>query len=234
MSNVPTDVRSLATRLREFTPTRVTLLWGGLLVLVELLVVLLYLAFAPVTPTDHLFYVYPFVWINVGLWAVLRTAPPPVDTPQRRAAMLVAVGYLLVLAWAGGLVARGYALGPGGTPGFHASLVTIPPGYGPILLYNSPVVKFVFFPYKVVGYLALGYLLYVTVLDAAGAGTALGGLLGLTSCVSCTWPVLASLATGVAGGASSVTAAVYAQTYGLSTLVFVITVAILAYRPVLR
>ena len=71
--------------------------------------------------------------------------------------------------------------------------------------------------------------MYATVLDAARS--AVTGVLGLLSCVSCSWPVLASLATGVAGGGSGLAAAVSTGSYGLSTVVFVATVALLYWRP---
>jgi len=54
--------------------------------------------------------------------------------------------------------------------------------------------------------------------------------LGLLSCVSCTWPVLASLVGGVAGG-TGLAAAVTTQSYGLSTVVFCVTVGLLYWRP---
>jgi len=84
-------------------------------------------------------------------------------------------------------------------------------------------------PYKLIGYLALTYLVYVTLLDAAGS--AVGGVLGLLSCVSCTWPVLATIVTGVAGSGTALAGAVYAQSYDLSTVVFVVTVGLLYWRP---
>lgn len=221
-------------RLERFVPSRLTLLWGALLVLVEFLAVLLYVRFAPVEPLQYRIYAYPFIWINVGLWAILTTDPPSADDVQRRAATLVAGGYFLLLSYAGGVVAGGYALVPNSTPGFYAGLGTLPPGWGPVLLWNTPLVKVTVFPYKVVGYLALAYLVYVLVLDAAGAGSAFGGALGLLSCVSCSWPVLASLFTGVLGTGSALAVAANNEVYGLSTLVFVVTVALLYWRPTIR
>jgi hypothetical protein len=43
--------------------------------------------------------------------------------------------------------------------------------------------------------------------------------------------VIASLVAGVAGGSSALTAAVYALSIDLSTVVFVIAVALLYWRP---
>ena len=84
-------------------------------------------------------------------------------------------------------------------------------------------------PAYVVGYLALSYLLYVTVLDAAGS--AVGGLLGLVSCVSCAWPVFATVASTVFGGAGLLAASAAEVPYDISTAVFLLTVALLYWRP---
>ncbi len=84
-------------------------------------------------------------------------------------------------------------------------------------------------PARVVGYLALGYLVYATVIDAAGA--AVSGIVGLFSCVSCSWPILASLLSGVAGGGSALVAATFDFSYDISTVVFLVTVALLYWRP---
>ena len=214
--------------LTEYAPSRLTLLWGSLLILIEFLAVQLYLLFAPVEPIDYTIYVLPFVWINLGIWAIVTTNPPKVAKEKKTAARMVAVGYFIVLAWAGGMLARGYALA-GGLEGFHAAVYTVPPGWGPILLYNTPILKVTFYPYMVIGYLALAYLVYVTVLDTMGS--AISGIVGLLSCVSCTWPVLATLLSGVFGGASGVVAAAQQDAYLLSTVVFVVTVALLYYRP---
>jgi len=219
--------------LARLAPSRLTLMWGGLLVLIELLAVLLYVRLAPVTPTAVRYYVYPFVWINVGVWAILATSSPAASPERKRGAMAVAAGYFLVLAWAGGLISRGYLLQPGAPlETFQTTLTTIPPGWGPAVLYDAGLVQVLFMPYKVVGYLALAYLVYVTVLDAAGS--AVGGVLGLLSCVSCSWPVVASLVTGAVGSTSSVAVFVYSQSYGLSTAVFLVTVALLVWRPTIR
>jgi uncharacterized membrane protein YjjP (DUF1212 family) len=87
-------------------------------------------------------------------------------------------------------------------------------------------------PARVVGYLALAYLVYGTVVDASSAGIA--GLLGLLSCVSCTWPVIASVVAAVAGGGSALAATALGVSYDLSTLVFLVTVGLLYWRPVGR
>ena len=65
----------------------------------------------------------------------------------------------------------------------------------------------------------------MTVIDATGSAAA--GLLGLFSCVSCSWPILVSL---LSGGSPFLTAALQVS-YGVSTLVFLLTAGLLYFRP---
>lgn len=83
--------------------------------------------------------------------------------------------------------------------------------------------------YKVVGYVTLAYLVYTTVVDATR--TAVSGVIGLFSCVSCSWPILGTVATSLFGSGSAVVTGALRQSYGLSTLVFLSAVALLYYRP---
>jgi len=223
MSTVTTE---WAARLR---PDRETVLWGALVLNLELLLLASYAILSDtqlIGPLAVRYWLFPFVWINVGLWALFRTRPAPAGTRQRRIAGAIAVGYFGVLAYFGGVI------GLASTPDIstlRVVLLDLPPGWGPAVLYDGTVVGVTLMPYKLVGYAALAYLVYATVLDAAGS--AIGGLLGLLSCVSCTWPVLATLVTGVVGSGTAVANAAYGQTYGLSTVVFVVTVALLYWRP---
>ena len=68
-----------------------------------------------------------------------------------------------------------------------------------------------------------------TVVDAAASG--LAGFVGLFSCVSCTWPLLATVFTGIFGTASAAASIVTGQPYGASTVVFLASVAMLVWRP---
>jgi hypothetical protein len=215
---------SVATRLpSRLRPSRETLLFGALLVNTQLLATFAYLLLTDVTLSEPRFALYGIVWLTLGIWVLVRTQPAPTDRTTRRKALAVAVGYFALLAVAGGLVT-----GPGvGALGFRIGW--LPPGWGPALIYSGATVNVILMPARVVGYLALAYLVYATVIDAAGA--AVTGLLGLLSCVSCSWPVLASLATLVLGGGSAVAAATTPLSYDLSTLVFVVTVGLLAWRP---
>lgn len=217
-------VRSRLARLR---PPRRTLQWVALALVVQVLFVTAYALASDVEPRSVValrLWVYPWVWIDVGLWAVVRTSPAAASARARRLTALGVAAYLGVLLYAGGLV------GPGGEPApLRVVWATVPPGWGPTLTYASESVTVALVPYRIVGYLALSYLVYATILDATRS--AVTGLLGVLSCVSCSWPVLASLATGLAGSGSGLATAVTTGAYGLSTLVFVATVALLYWRP---
>lgn len=200
----------------------------------QVLVLGLYLADASASYTDPLVLLYPFVWLNAAIVGVWAADVPSATGRRRRMAALVATGYFVVLAYFGGVLAPGFGLVGGAataTPGWYVS-TGLPPGYGPAAVYESALATVVLVPYKLVGYATLAYLVYGTVVDAARTGVA--GVLGLLSCVSCSWPVLAALVSGVAGSGSALAAATVDQSLGLSTVVFVVTVALLAWRPTLR
>jgi hypothetical protein len=218
---------TVRSRLARIRPPPRTLRWVAVALAAQVLFVLVYALASDVEPRSLValrLWVYPWVWIDVGLWAVLRTSPAAASARARRLTALGVAAYLGVLLYAGGLV------GPGGEPApLRVVWATVPPGWGPALTYAGEYVTLALVPYRVVGYLALSYLVYATILDATRS--AVTGLLGVFSCVSCSWPVLASLATGLAGSGSGLAAAVTTGAYGLSTLVFVATVALLYWRP---
>lgn len=203
-------------------PANSTLLYGALVVNGEIALVLLYYALASATPSDLLFHVYPLLWINAALWGVTRVDVPATSARQRWLAIGVGVAYFLLLGGLGGL----YKFGGAGL-GFRLSW--LPPGWGPTAIYSGTAVTLSLFPYKVVGYAALAYLVAVTILDTARTGFA--GLVGLFSCVSCTWPLAAMLFTGIFGSASAVAAVAENTPYALSTVVFGASVVLLVWRP---
>lgn len=210
-------------RVERLVPDRQTLLVAGLLLNLELIAVLVYVNLADATYTAPRYLVYPWIWINLGVWAVVRTRPDPASARHRWLAAGVAVAYFTLLAYVGGLVGLG-----GMATGLRISW--LPPGWGPALLYSGEAIRLVLVPFKLVGYLALTYLVYATILDAAGSAVA--GLVGLFSCVSCTWPVAASLLTGVLGSTVGVASGgAFALSYDLSTVVFVLSVGLLYWRP---
>jgi hypothetical protein len=152
---------------------------------------------------------------------------PPTSTKTKRRAALVAVGYFALLAVAGGIVTTAI---PGGDAGLRVAF--LPPGWGPALIYAGSLVNVILMPARLVGYVALAYLVYDTVIEASGA--AVSGIVGLLSCVSCSWPVLASIASSVFGSGTALALTATSLSYDLSTLVFVVTVALLRWRPGFR
>ncbi|EMA01220.1 DUF7546 family protein [Haloferax denitrificans] len=212
--------------------------WLAALCWVEALAVGAYLSAAPERVESLRYLLYPLVWITVGAAAVLWTDPPRASGRARLVAGAVAVAYFVVLASLAGLVSVDLGALFGGSHG-HVAAAHHPlgwqfslaaPGWGPRVGYAGEVVSATFVPYRVAGYLALAYLVYAAVLDAAKR--ALSGALGLVSCVGCTVPLVGGLTAGAAGG-TGVVSALRALSVDISTLVFVVAVALLAFGPAL-
>lgn len=209
-------------------PDRRTAVFWAALINAELLVLLLYFAVVTGVPRSLRFLALvtlPWVWVNVSVWAYRNTELSDVSRRRRLLGGAVAVGYFVVLARAGGLLLPG--IGDLAT-GLRVVTYQVPPGFGPALLYSGDAVVVNLIPYQTIGYLALAWLVYATVLDTAGSATA--GVLGLFSCVSCSFPVIAAIVSGVTGSATFA-ATVGQGSYVLSTVVFVVTVALLRWRP---
>ena len=209
--------------------------WLAALCWVEALAVGAYLSTAPERVESLRYLLYPLVWITVGAAAVLWTDPSRASRRARLVAGAVAVAYFVVLASLAGLVSVDLAALLGGSHGHAAAhhptgwqFSLAAPGWGPRVGYAGEVVSATFVPYRVAGYLALAYLVYAAVLDAAKS--ALSGALGLVSCVGCTVPLVGGLAAGTAGG-TGVVSALRALSVDISTLVFVVAVALLALGP---
>jgi hypothetical protein len=90
-------------------------------------------------------------------------------------------------------------------------------------VFRNSLLQTVIVPFKLVGYLAFAYLLYARLLDAT-AGV-LSGVFGLVSCVGCTFSLLLPLV-----GASTFSAIAWLS-WDLSTLVFLVTIALLYWSP---
>ncbi len=199
----------------------------GLLVLYELVGSYLYFRYTPAQPTRLRYLVYPFVWVNVGLLAALTVRTTAGSRRHRALALAVAVPYTLAVLYVPGVLQvtlPGIRTLPPSAP--HWDLVWAAPGWGPLLTYESSLVVANLVPYKVVGYLALGSLVYANVLRVSRAS--LGGLLGLVTCVSCAAPLFAS---GVAllGGGAGLVAVATRYSVDLGTLAFLVSVVFL-YR----
>ncbi|WP_435120028.1 DUF7546 family protein [Halolamina sp. C58] len=191
-------------------------LWAGVLT-AEALVILAYLAMTTSTLTEPRYAVYPFVWINLGLLAVSRTTTRARRGRVRLLALGVTAGYLLVLLSLGGVLQFGPFPSAGAGTEFRVSWAL--PGWGPLLVYRNSWLQAVVVPFKLVGYFSFAYLLYARLLDAT-AGV-LSGVFGVVSCVGCTFSVLVPLL-----GASTFSAIAWLS-WDLSTLVFVVTIALL-------
>jgi hypothetical protein len=215
--------------LDRFVPRRSTVFVAAALIVAEALLVGWYVWLSDATVYDATYLAYPFAWINVSVLAVWRTTPAPTTRRRRWIGAVAAVAYGLVLAVLGGLVARGYLLfGEQWTTSLRIA-IEVPPGWGPALLYVGPYLRLSVIPFKLIGYLALSYLVYATVIDARGS--AVSGVFGLFSCVSCSWPIVASLVTGITGAGTASFQAAFVSSYPLSTAIFVGTVALLYWRP---
>jgi len=191
---------------------------------VELLLVVVHFTVTSARVTRPLYVLVPFVWINAGLWAVFRTEMPRATSDQHFAAATIAGGYLLLLLWITGLVSIVTNVSP-----FAVGLTigTGSPGWERISLIAPPI-GLVFVPYRVIGYVALAYLVYATLLETVRS--AFAGAFGLLACVGCSFTVALSFGAAVLGGSVGF-AAVYAYSVELSTLAYLLAVGLLYWRP---
>jgi len=64
------------------------------------ILLLAYFALTTAEPTTEVRYlVYPFVWINAGLWAVRRVTPTPGTRTHRAVGIVIAIAYLFVVLY---------------------------------------------------------------------------------------------------------------------------------------
>ncbi|WP_435067995.1 DUF7546 family protein [Haloplanus sp. C73] len=211
---------AVTSRVRQVVLTEgAAIRWWCLVLAGEIALVTAYLAVTGVTVTEPRYVVYPFVWINIGVWAMWRVEVPSVDRRQRAIATAIAGVYLLVLSWAGGVLLLGLT-GPipgGAVSSIHWNV----PGWGPTVVYGTPRIRLALIPFKTIGYVAMTYLVYVRLLDATRA--VLSGVLGLVSCVGCTFSILLPLLGATTLFGSTLTG----LSWDLSTLVYLLTVALL-------
>lgn len=191
----------------------------GALVAVEIAATLAYFVTTPATVTQVRYVVYPFVWINVGVLAVALVRTPPAGTKSRLfAATALAVGYFVLLMAVPGNI----ALGTGGPLDVRIGMAA--PGWGPLVAVSGPV-RLYLIPFEVVGYTALGYLVYANVLTLSRS--VLSGAVGLATCVGCTVPVLVPLLGVLGGPTTGLASTAYAWSYDAGTALFVVTVLLL-------
>ncbi|MFB6199122.1 MAG: hypothetical protein ABEI52_12800, partial [Halobacteriaceae archaeon] len=181
--------------------------WLGLFIL-EFYFVVGYFVLTKSEPSSQIRYLlYPFVWINVGLWAVLRTTPNAENRLHAIIAGGIAIGYFLLVMWIPGQIRLG-SLSPShlGVGLHHLRITWYSPGWGPIIAYDG-IVRLYLVPFEVIGYGSLAYLVYANLLNVTRG--VLSGALGLVTCVGCTVPVLAPLVGLLGGPASSLTTTAY-------------------------
>lgn len=160
---------------------------------------------------------YPFIWVNVALVAVLHARSPGGSDRSRAVGAAVALAYLAALSVTAGVVTESTAVA-----GVRV-VWPLPPGWGPTLLVGGAGLRVALVPYEVVGYAALAYLVYGTVVEARSV---VGGAVGLVSCVGCTLPVAAGLVGAVIGGTVAMGTTTWA--YDLSTVAYVAAVVLLS------
>lgn len=219
-----TELSTPFDELRSEGIDRKTVGWVVLLGNIQLLAVVSYFVFLDVAIAEPRYVLYGLIWVNVGGLVIWQIDPPTASFPVRRRAIAIAAAYFGLLAVAGGMINSG-------SPEFGVGyrLALLPPGWGPALVFASPVIRIVVMPAYIVGYVALSYLVYDTIL--ATSRSAIAGALGLFSCVSCTWPIIAGVTSTILGGGTLLAATALEGSYDLSTLVFLGTVALLYWRP---
>lgn len=226
-------------RRRLLAVSRRDLLVWATVVNVELGLVVAYFLFTNARLTSPLFTLYGLVWVNVGLFVLARFEVPTGETNTSNGPSVsrggpfgvrhplaagLAGAYLLVLAIAGGTVG---VTNPATPAGLSVSL--LPPGWGPAVVYGGTGWSAALMPARVIGDLALAYLLYGRLAETSGVG--LAGGLGLVSCVSCSFPVIAGTVGAAVGGGGLAASLASGLGYGVSTAVFLLTVCLLWYGP---
>ena len=138
--NQTTGEVTLDTYVRRLRPTRLTSLSAIVVLQLEILLVLGYIMIRDVRITEPLILVYPFLWTNVSLWALLTTTADSSSRRYRHLPTAVGVGYFLILAYFGGLL--GFGTDVRMIP-LHIDW-TLPPGYSPVLLYHDSLLRYRF------------------------------------------------------------------------------------------
>ncbi|NHX36311.1 MULTISPECIES: DUF7546 family protein [Halolamina] len=174
----------------------------------------------------------PFVWVTVAVVAVRHADRPRVGRVSRWIAGGIGAAYALGLGWLTG------AVGAAANAGTSADLLLLPPGWGPLFRYSGSQVALTLIPYRLVGIVALGYLVSLALRDVVdeGLSVGVGGVVALGSCASCALPLVASAAGALGGAGLGVGAAptVGGGTYLLGTAAFVLAAWVLAARPLRR
>jgi len=191
-------------------------------VLLEFLL-LAYFALTTAEPTTEVRYlVYPFVWINAGLWAVRRDHPHSGDanTSSSRDRHCDRIPVRRSVHSRDDRV-RGHRYTN------RSSYSDVRTRVGTLVAFTSPWLRLYLVPFEVLGYASLAYLVYANVLDLTRS--TFSGALGLVTCVGCTVPVLTPLVGVLGGPAAGLTTTAYAWSYDIGTIIFLLTVGLLSW-----
>ncbi len=231
MSSVPDSLHRGITRLAQrLTDASLSTRQIGVIALLlnlQGMGVVLYLGLSGSTVTQPRYFIYGLIWVNVGVYLVWKTSPPSADFPTRRRAVAVAAGYFALLAVFGGVIGTGAGVNATG-----ARIAWLPLGWGPAIVYSGYYVNVTLMPAYVVGYITLSYLVFTTVIDASGSAVA--GVIGLFSCVSCSWPIIGFILSSFLGGSGVLIGSALEMSYDLSTAIFLATALLLYWRPGFR
>ncbi len=188
---------------------------GVLVVTVLVAATASYLSVQQPTLTDSRMLLYPTVWATVSVVSAVWVGRTVRVRPRRWLGVTVGVSYTLALLWLSGTLGIS-------TGAQESQLVLSLPGWGPILLYDNGLISLSVVPFKLVAYLALGYIVAVLV---AAAGSVRTAAVGMASCASCAAPVLLAVA-GLFGGTQATTM-VASMGYDLATVIIVATFGLL-------
>ena len=198
----------------------------------QLVAAVLYGVLFDASPASLHLFLIPFLWITVSILAVWYTQPVSGGPGHRLFALGVAFGYFLLFLVLTGTVGFSPSTLEPVTGAYSVGIeVDRSLGWGPILFYAGEWIGIRIIPYQIVGYLALSYLVYSAVLDVTQSATA--GTLGLILCPGCAAAVIAPVFGSIAGLSSAI-ALVVRYTYEISTILFVVAMALLYWQPSVR
>ncbi|MFP4589894.1 MAG: hypothetical protein ACLFM8_00330 [Halobacteriales archaeon] len=212
-AEVTTSAGARSTRFEvELRRFKRAVLAGALVGVGYLAVVLLDLGVRQPDVVDPTRLAHPLFWL-----VTVAIAVSSVGTPRDRLApwaIALGVGYAGALAALSGLLRLG---------GDAVGVTVVPavPGWGPLVVVELAGVHLSIVPFQVVGYLGLGYLLARASTNAPRS--ALGGLLGVATCVGC-------LASALAAGASALG---FAASLGIGTSYTAATIGLIVVAVLL-
>lgn len=196
----------------------------------QLAVALAYGVYYDIVVTSLTHYLIPLIWITSGVWAILAAEPRVSKWSHRIIGILAGGSYFLLLLYLSGLLSPVTPQGQSVSSTTVDITLRVALGWGPAITYTGDYLQLMIIPFQVIGYAALAYLFYIAILDVTNA--AFGGILGLAPCPGCAAPLLTSVFAG-ALGTSPVLVTLVSYTYEIATLLFLLALALLYWRPTL-